>query len=70
MLCVKNSKYHHVKTSTGYDLFLFSFHYVEEEELKSCWMTLGTGGYSHLKDEALDSIKWRNRFGKGCGPDV
>jgi hypothetical protein len=23
-------------------------------------------GYSHLK-EALDRIKWRNRFGRGCG---
>jgi hypothetical protein len=22
-------------------------------------------GYSHLKKEALDRIKWRNRFGKG-----
>jgi hypothetical protein len=27
-------------------------------------------GYSHLKDEALDRIKWRNRFGRGCGPVV
>jgi hypothetical protein len=27
-------------------------------------------GYSHLKEEALDSIKWRNRFGRGCGPVV
>jgi hypothetical protein len=25
-------------------------------------------GYSHLKEEALDCIKWRNRFGRGCGP--
>jgi hypothetical protein len=25
-------------------------------------------GYSHLKEEALDRIKWRNRFGRGCGP--
>jgi hypothetical protein len=27
-------------------------------------------GYSHLKEEALDRIKWRNRFGRGCGPGV
>jgi hypothetical protein len=26
--------------------------------------------YSHLKEEALDHIKWRNRFGRGCGPVV
>jgi hypothetical protein len=23
-----------------------------------------------LKEEALDRIEWRNRFGRGCGPDV
>jgi hypothetical protein len=27
-------------------------------------------GYPHLKEEALDRIKWRNRFGRGCGPVV
>jgi hypothetical protein len=27
-------------------------------------------GYSHLKEEALHRIKWRNRFGRGCGPVV
>jgi hypothetical protein len=27
-------------------------------------------GYSHFKEEALDRIKWRNRFGRGCGPVV
>jgi hypothetical protein len=27
-------------------------------------------GFSHLKEEALDRIKWRNRFGRGCGPVV
>jgi hypothetical protein len=26
--------------------------------------------YSCLKEEALDRIKWRNRFGRGCGPIV
>jgi hypothetical protein len=27
-------------------------------------------GYSNLKEEALDCIKWRNRFGRGSGPVV
>jgi hypothetical protein len=27
-------------------------------------------GYSHLKEEALDCIKRRNRFGRGCGPVI
>jgi hypothetical protein len=27
-------------------------------------------GYSHLKEEALDRIKWMNRFRRGCGPVV
>jgi hypothetical protein len=27
-------------------------------------------GYWHLKEEAVDRIKWRNRFGRGCGPVV
>ena len=27
-------------------------------------------GYSHLKEEALDHIMWRNRFGGGFGPVV
>jgi hypothetical protein len=27
-------------------------------------------GDSHLKEEALDRIKWRNRFGRGFGPAV
>jgi hypothetical protein len=26
--------------------------------------------YSYLKEEALDRIKWRNCFGRGCGPVV
>ena len=27
-------------------------------------------GYSHLKEEALDSTMWRNSFGRGFGPVV
>jgi hypothetical protein len=27
-------------------------------------------GCCHLKEKALDRIKWRNRFGRGCGPVV
>jgi hypothetical protein len=27
-------------------------------------------GYFHFKEEALDRIKLRNRFGRGCGPVV
>jgi hypothetical protein len=27
-------------------------------------------GYSHLKEEALDCIKWRNHFGRGFGPVI
>jgi hypothetical protein len=27
-------------------------------------------GYFHLKEEALDRIKWRNRFGRDCGPVI
>ena len=27
-------------------------------------------GYSHLKEEALDSTMWRGRFGRGSGPVV
>jgi hypothetical protein len=27
-------------------------------------------GYSHLKEEALDSNMWRARFGRGSGPVV
>jgi hypothetical protein len=28
------------------------------------------GGYSHLKEEALDRTIWRNRFGRDFGPVV
>jgi len=28
------------------------------------------GGYSHLKEEALDRTMWRARFGRGIGPFV
>jgi hypothetical protein len=28
------------------------------------------GGYSHLKDEALDGTVWRTRFGRGFGSVV
>jgi hypothetical protein len=28
------------------------------------------GGYSHLKEKALDSTMWRARFGRGFGPVV
>jgi hypothetical protein len=27
-------------------------------------------GYSHLKEEALDRIMWKARFGRGFGPVV
>ena len=27
-------------------------------------------GYCHLKQEALDRTRWRNRFGRGFGPVV
>jgi hypothetical protein len=30
----------------------------------------GRRGYSNFKEEALDRIKWRNRFGRGFGPVV
>jgi len=28
------------------------------------------GGYSHLKEEALDRTEWRSRLGRGFGPVV
>jgi hypothetical protein len=27
-------------------------------------------GYSHLKEEGIDRVKWRARFGRGFGPVV
>jgi hypothetical protein len=35
-----------------------------------CEMLEDRRGYSHLKEEALDRIKLRNRFGRGFGPVV
>ena len=29
-----------------------------------------SGGYSYLKEEALDRTMWRNRFGRGVRPVV
>jgi hypothetical protein len=40
----------------------------EIRKRKANW--IGLRGYSHLKEEALDRIKWRNRYGRGCGPVV
>ena len=39
---------------------------------RRCWKLLDDlkerKGYSHLKEEALDRIMWRARFGRGFGP--
>jgi hypothetical protein len=37
---------------------------------QECEMLGDRRGYSHFKEEALDRIKWRNRFGRGFGPVV
>jgi hypothetical protein len=51
--------------TTTLSLFLDSL--FPETEIP-CMRILGDRrGYSHLKKEALDRIKWRNRFGGGCG---
>jgi hypothetical protein len=49
--------------TTTLSLFLDSF-FPETEILETGEV------YSHLKEEALDRIKWRNRFGRDCGPVV
>jgi hypothetical protein len=42
----------------------------QKQRYHLCEMLGDRRGYSHLKEEALDRIKWRNRFGEGCGPVV
>ena len=39
-----------------------------EDDVGSYLMEMG--GYSHLKEEALDHTMWRARFGRGFGPVV
>jgi hypothetical protein len=38
-------------------------------EEMSCWL-YDKKKCEEQKEEALDRIKWRNRFGRGCGPVV
>jgi hypothetical protein len=51
--------------------YLFSW-IVSFQKLRyhACEMLGDRRGYSHLKEEALDRIGWRNRFGRGFGPVV
>jgi hypothetical protein len=42
----------------------------QKQRYRVCEMLGDRRGYSHLKEEALDRIKWRNRFGRDCGPVV
>ncbi|PNF15593.1 hypothetical protein B7P43_G16466, partial [Cryptotermes secundus] len=34
------------------------------------WIEVDRRGYCHLKEKALDRIKWRNCFRRDCGPVV
>jgi hypothetical protein len=56
------------KTTTFYHFsWIVSF---QKQGYHVCEILGNRKGYSHLKEEALDHIKWRNRFGGGFGPVV
>jgi hypothetical protein len=42
----------------------------QKQRYHVCEMLGDRRGYSHLKEEGLDRIKWRNRFGRGCEPVI
>jgi coproporphyrinogen III oxidase len=42
----------------------------QKQRYHVCEMLGDRRGYSHLKEEALDHIKWRNRFSRGFGPVI
>jgi hypothetical protein len=42
----------------------------QKQRYHVCEMLGDRRGYSHLKEEAVDGIKWRNRFRRGFGPVV
>jgi hypothetical protein len=56
--------------TTTLSLFLDSLFPETEIQYHVCEMLGDRRGYSHLKEEALDRIKWRNRFGRSFGPVV